>query len=103
MFRILILLIAGAATGCTHTTGAGSTEPAQSGQLLTFDCGQDWSKCARQAMKACGPRGYEELDRFSDSDMTAAGRVVMSGEGDTIYREDARIEERNRVLAVRCN
>ena len=98
-----MLFIACVAAGCTHTTGTASPEPAESGQLLTFDCGKDWSKCVRQAMKACGPRGYEEVDRFSDNDMTAAGRVVTSQDGNTIYREDSRIEERNRVLAVRCN
>ncbi len=101
MSKIFTLFVICTLAGCTNS--AGIDESTQSRQLMTFECDQDWSKCVRQASKACGPRGFEEINRFSDKDMTSAGRMIITQNGNEGYREDARLEEKNRVLAIRCN
>jgi len=71
-------------------------------QPIALDCSQGWAKCVSAANKICGSRGFDEIDRMQDAHMSASGRLDEQRDGRHIYREDARIENRNQTMVIQC-
>ena len=87
------------ASGCTSVAALDDTDRTQT---LVLQCPDGMAQCYADANKACGPRGFDEVDRARTGNMTSGGRLDDQGDGRYVYREDVRFEQDQQILAVRC-
>lgn len=100
---LMLVVLAGCSTDMVNKT----SELSDGSQILTFRCSTNWSNCHVSANKACGTRGYTEIDRAASGSITNSGRMHdrenTTSQGTGIYKEDVRQDDYYRVLTIRCD
>ena len=102
MKPMILLIVSMVFTACASGSDPNDAGIADRTQPIVLDCSNGWAKCVSTANKMCGPRGFDEVDRMQDMQMTASGRLDDYADGRHVYREDARIENQNQVMVIRC-
>jgi hypothetical protein len=102
---ILALFFAGCADVKSHSVSSLS----DGSEIHSFKCDDNWDGCYRAAARACGERGYVEIDRAADSGSTSTERMerVLQADDGINTRELPgnlpRDPRRDGVLTIRCN
>ncbi len=71
-------------------------------QVIVLDCSNGWAKCTSAANQICGSRGFDEVDRFHDTYMSAAGTLEDQGDGRHVARDTFSQKDENQTMAIRC-
>jgi len=93
-----MIILAGCASG-TSSDPSGSVDRTQP---MVVGCSDGLAKCYSQANELCGARGFDELERTRDSQLTAAGRLERQSDDRHVYREDVRFEDGLQTIVIRC-
>ncbi|OYY83326.1 MAG: hypothetical protein B7Y46_15805 [Acidovorax sp. 28-64-14] len=71
------LVIAGAISGCTPTSAVRLPD---GGEGFTIACGgtlRSWASCYEAAGEKCGARGYDIINKSSDTTIDTASRSML--------------------------
>ena len=106
MRMMLIFCLAGL-TACVTDSSHSASSMTDGSVVHTVHCEDSWNGCYLTASRICGERGFEEVTRSVDGTLSSAGRLerMHSIEGDIEdhrYSENARVENYNRVITIRC-
>jgi len=102
MKKIIVILGSSILVACASGAGSNNSGDVDKTQAIVLDCPNGLANCVSAANRICGSRGFNEIDRFQDVNLTNAGRVEDQHDGRLIYREDVRFESQQETLVIRC-
>ncbi len=107
MKLVILAMLLLSCVACSNQPEVEGSALSDGSTIYTFRCDDDWAQCYSAAAKACGNRGYEELDRAADGSLTNAGRLqprvfTEGGRDNEVYDESVRADVASRVITVRC-
>lgn len=100
---LCLLLLA----ACVKDAGHSVSSLSDGSVVHTVRCEDNWDGCYLAAARLCDNRGFQEVDRTTDSALSTAGRLermhtVEGSIDEHRYSENARAEAYNRVITIRC-
>lgn len=92
---------------CAATAVPGGSTLSDGSRVFTLKCDDSWAACYSAAREACGPGGFEEIDRVVDGSLSNAGRMqtrvfIEGGRENEVYDESVRTEVSGRAITIRC-